>query len=153
MPDIEPEFEGKQRKALDQCNHLIKDFANRADRHKNRYKRLQFVSIALAVSTTVLSALSASKKLDSIAWIVPLVSGLATLSTTLLTQTNSQKIWVQSRNIAQKLQVEEFLYTQSSGEYGNLKNEEERLQLFSKRIMEVWAQAQETWSQSASSAK
>jgi Protein of unknown function (DUF4231) len=153
MPNIKPEFDEKQRQALDQCNHLIKDFANRADRHKNRYKRLQFVSIGLAVSTTVLSALSASNKLDSIAWIVPIVSGLATLSTTFLTQTNSQKMWVQSRNITQKLQVEEFLYTQNSGEYGNLKDEEERLQLFSKRIMEVWTQAQETWSQSASSAK
>lgn len=152
MPDVQPNFEEKQRQALDQCNHLIKDFADRADRHKTRYKRLQFVSIALAVFTTVLSALSASKKLDSIEWVVPLVSGLATLSTTLLTQTNSQKMWVQSRSISQKFQVEEFLYTQSSGEYGNLKDEE-RLQMFSKRIVEVWAQAQETWSQSASSAK
>lgn len=153
MTDNQPKFEEKQRQALDQCKHLIKDFADRANRHKVRYKRLQFVSIALAVSTTVLSALSASKKLDSVEWIVPLVSGLATLSTTLLTQTNSQKMWIQSRNIAQRFQVEEFLYTQSSGEYGNLKDEDERLQLFSKRIMEVWAQAQETWSQSASSAK
>lgn len=152
MPDVQPNFEEKQRQALDQCNHLIKDFADRADRHKTRYKRLQFVSIALAVFTTVLSALSASKKLDSIEWVVPLVSGLATLSTTLLTQTNSQKMWVQSRSISQKFQVEEFLYTQSSGEYGNLKDGE-RLQMFSKRIVEVWAQAQETWSQSASSAK
>jgi hypothetical protein len=152
MPDVQPNFEEKQRQALEQCTHLIKDFAGRADRHKARYKRLQFVSIALAVSTTVLSTLSASKKLDSIEWIVPLVSGLATLSTTLLTQTNSQKMWVQSRNTSQKLQVEEFLYIQNSGEYGNLKNEE-RLQMFSKRIMEVWAQSQETWSQTASSAK
>ena len=152
MPDIQPNFEEKQRQALDQCNHLIEDFSGRASRHKARYKRLQFVSIALAVFTTVLSALYASQKLESMAWVVPLVSGLATLSTTFLTQTSSQKMWVQSRNISQQFQVEAFLYAQDSGEYENLEREE-RLQLFSKRIMAVWAQAQETWSQNASSAK
>ena len=153
MTDTQSKFEEKQIQALNRCNHLTKDFADRADRHKNRYKRLQFFSISLAIATTVLSALSATKKIDSIQWVVTLVSGLATLSTTLLTQTNSQKMWVQSRNISQKFQTEEFLYKQCSKEYEDIKDEEERLQFFSKQIMDIWSQAQENWSQSASSTK
>jgi hypothetical protein len=146
-------LEERKQQALHQCDHLIKDFAKRADRHKNRYKRLQVTSITLAVCTTVLSALSASKVFGQLDWVVPTVSGLATLSTTLLSQTNTQKMWVQSRNISQQFQTQLFLYLQSSGEYASVQDDSERLQLFSKRLMEVWSQAQENWSQQASSGK
>ena len=134
-------LEEKKKQALDQCEHLIRDFAKRADRHKTRYKRLQATSIALAVSTTVLSAFSVSKTLGQLDWIVPMVSGLATLSTTFLTQSNNQSMWVQSRNISQKFQTEMFLYTQCSGEYADKEKEPQRLQLFSKRLMEIWSLA------------
>lgn len=153
MTDYQPSFSEKQKQALEQCDHLMKNFSDRADRHKLRYKRLQFISITLAVCTTILSALSASKKLDQIEWVVPLVSGLATLATTFLTQTNSQKMWIQSRNISQDFQVEKFLYLQDSGNYSNVSSEDERLKLFSKRVMDVWEKAQENWAQNASSAK
>lgn len=146
-------LEEKRQQALHQCDHLIKDFAKRADRHKVRYKRLQVTSIALTVCTTILSALSASKSLGPLDWIVPTVSGLATLSTTLLSQTNTQKMWVQSRNISQQFQIQLFLYLQCSGDYANVEDDSERLKLFSKRLMEVWSQAQENWSQQASSGK
>ena len=125
-------LEEKKQQALRQCDHLIRDFANRADRHKVKYKRLQFVSIALAVFTTVLSALSASKALGQLDWIVLAISGLATLSTTLLSQTNSQKMWVQSRNISQEFQTNLFLYLQGTGEYSDLQDDSEHLKLFSK---------------------
>ncbi len=146
-------LEERKQQALNQCNHLIKDFAKRADRHKLRYRRLQITSITLAVCTTILSALSASKVLGKLDWIVPAVSGLATLSTTLLSQTNTQKMWVQSRNISQQFQTQIFLYLQCSGEYANVQNDSERLRLFSERLMDVWSQAQENWSQQASSGK
>jgi hypothetical protein len=146
-------LEERRQQALHQCDRLIKDFAKRADRHKARYKRLQVTSITLAVCTTILSALSASKVLGQLDWAVPAVSGLATLSTTLLSQTNTQKMWVQSRNISQQFQTQLFLYLQCSGEYANVQDDSERLQLFSKRLMEVWSQAQENWSQQASSGR
>jgi len=67
-----------------------------------------FIGIALAVCTSVLSALSASKVLGQLDWITLAISGLATLSTTLLSQTSSQettrnhkkpqKMWVQSQD-------------------------------------------------------
>src|SRR5262245_45316121 len=73
----------KQKQAVDQCDQLVKDFAGRADRNKSRFKRLQFVSVFLGICTTILSALSANKKLNQFEWIVPLASGMATLATTL----------------------------------------------------------------------
>ncbi|MGF1515416.1 MAG: DUF4231 domain-containing protein [Elainellaceae cyanobacterium] len=141
----------RRQQALEQCEHLIQDFAHRADRHKGRYKRLQVISIVLAASTTILSALSASELLGPLDWVVLAISGLATLSTTLLSQTNSQKMWVQSRNISQKFQMELFLYLQGSGEYAASENESENLKLFSKRLMSAWSEGQEVWSQQASS--
>jgi hypothetical protein len=146
-------LEEREEQAIEQCEHLIRDFKKRADRHKNKYRRLQTISISLAVCTTILSALSASKVLGALNWIVPTVSGMATLSTTLLSQTNTQKMWTQSRNISQQFQVQLFLYCQCSGEYSSTKDETERLQLFSNRIMDVWSQAQEEWSQQASARK
>jgi hypothetical protein len=145
-------LEEKKQQAIQQCHQLLNDFSKRADRHKGRYKRLQITSISLAVCTTLLSALSASKVLGQLDWIVPAVSGLATLSTTLLTQTNTQKMWVQSRNISQQFQTQLFLYSQCSEDYA-IQDDSERLKLFSKRLMEIWSQAQEGWSQQASSGK
>ncbi|MGE3388272.1 MAG: DUF4231 domain-containing protein [Bdellovibrionales bacterium] len=85
-------------KALEQCDHLVKDFAERATRNKVRFKRLRFVSIALALATTVLAALAATRKLSELDWFVPLISGLSALSTTFLSQTTTQKMWINSRN-------------------------------------------------------
>jgi hypothetical protein len=146
-------LEEKRQQALHHCDHLIQDFAKRADRHKVRYKRLQLISITLSASTTILSALSTNKLLGQFDWIVPVISGLATLATTLLSQTNTQKMWVHSRDISQQLQTQLFLYLQCSGEYAGTQDDVERLKLFSKRLMEVWSQAQESWSQQASSGK
>ena len=144
-------LEEKRQYALTQCNHLIKDFAKRADRYKTRYRRLQVTSIVLAICTTILSALAASNLIAQIDWIVPAISGLATLSTTLLSQTNAQRMWIQSRNISQEFQMENFLYLQCSSDYAEVVDDPKRLNLFSKRLMEIWSQAQETWSQNTSS--
>ncbi|WP_017298884.1 DUF4231 domain-containing protein [Nodosilinea nodulosa] len=146
-------FEERRQQALRQCDHLIQDFSKRADRHKLRFQRLQTVSIGLAVGTTIVSALSASKVFGQLDWLVLSISGLATLATTLLSQTNAQKMWVQSRNISQSFQVELFLYLQDGGEYADVQDDAARLKLFSKRLMEVWSQAQENWSQQATSGK
>jgi hypothetical protein len=57
----EPERPNRQQQALAQCEHLQRDFAKRANRHKRRYRTLQYISLALAVATTVLSTLAASQ--------------------------------------------------------------------------------------------
>ena len=117
-------FLEREKQAIEQCDELIKDFATRATRNKLRYKRLQAISIMLAVISTILSALLVSNKLGGFAWVVPLMSGLSALATTFMSQTVSQKLWVSSRSISQKFQSEKFLYTQESGEYGSLDNKE-----------------------------
>ena len=146
-------LEKKKQQALNQCDHLIRDFGKRGDRHKHRYRRLQFISIGLTAFTTILSALSASNVLGALDWIVLSVSGLATLATTLLSQTNAQHMWVQSRNMSQKFQMELFLYLQHSGGYANTKDEADTLKLFSERLMNIWSDAQDVWSQQASLTK
>jgi hypothetical protein len=78
---------------------------------------------------------------------------MATLATTLLSQTNAQKLWVSSRGISQKFHVEKFLYLQESGDYKSVNEEDERLKLFSKKVMDIWSQAQESWAQNTSSTK
>jgi hypothetical protein len=105
----------KRHEALNECERLIQHFSKEASEHKRNFEPLKRLSISLILVVAVLSTLSASKKLDEWEWIVPLISGLAALSTTLLSQTNSQKTWVHSRNVQQSLQVEKFLYLQDAG--------------------------------------
>ena len=146
-------LEDRQNQAIRHCEHLIKDFSSRADRHKNRYQRLQNVSIFLTALTTVLSAISASNVLGQLNWIILSISGLATFSTALFSQSSSQRMWIESRNISQKLQAELFLYVQSSGLYSSSNSLEDAVSLFSDRLMEIWNQAQEKWAYQASTKK
>lgn len=142
-------LEEKREQVVNQCQHLIKDFSKRADRYKLRYRRLQTASIAFAALTTLLSAASASKWFGEIDWIVIGISGFATLFTTLLSQTNAQKMWIESRNISQEFQTELFLYLQCAGAYEKKQDDLERLKLFSKHLMNIWSKAQESWSNQA----
>jgi hypothetical protein len=43
-----------------------------------------------------------------------------------------------------------FLYLQGAQAYAKISEESERLQLFSKRLMDIWSKAQDKWSQQAS---
>ncbi|MEH1968193.1 MULTISPECIES: DUF4231 domain-containing protein [unclassified Nostoc] len=135
----------KQKESLDECERLIQHFKKEALQHKRWFQGLKYSSIFLAATVTILSAIAASKKIEQLNWAVPVISGLATLSTTLLTQTASQKVWVHSRGVEQKLQVEKFLYLQAAGVYSQIANEEEKICQFSNRIMEIWSQGHETW--------
>lgn len=136
----------RQKEALNECDRLIKHFDKEANEHKSNFKRLKKLSILLTLVVTFLSALTASGKLEHWEWIVPVVSSISALSTTLLTQTNSHKTWINSRNVGQKLRVEKFIYLQDSGQYTQL-NEEDKVRFFSQRIMEIWSAGHETWGQ------
>lgn len=61
-----------------------------------------------------------------------------------------QQMWVQSRNMSQKFQMELFLYLQNSGDYAKIQDESDHLKLFSERLMNIWSEAQDVWSQQAS---
>ena len=81
--------------ALNECQGLINHFHKKAKKYKRLYRRLKYSSIVLAVSVTVLSALSVVQQ--TVPWILPVASGLTALTTALLGATNAQEIWVRSR--------------------------------------------------------
>lgn len=137
----------RQQDALAECDRLINHFQKEARQHKRGFQRLRFFGISLAILTTVLSALAASQQLGEYEWAVPAVSGLATLFTTLLSQTSAQKIWIRSRSVQQNLQTEKFLYLQSAGEYAAMTSEEDQIRHFSRRVMEIWSEGHKHWEQ------
>ena len=142
----------KYEEALTECDRSIQRFKYIADKDKRRFTLLKKFSISLTLVVTLLSALAASKRLGDRGWIVPAVSGLAALSTTLLSQTTSQKTWINSRDVQQRLQVEKFLYLQTSGNYPQM-SEEEKVCHFSNQVMEIWSEGHETWGQAVSDKK
>jgi len=140
-----PSSQEKQTKdALALCDELIRDFKDRADRHKRTFKLLRYASVALAVVVTIVSTLTAIRGIYL--WIVPVVSGLSALCTTLLSANNSQERWVHSRGIQQQLEAERFLYLQQAGGYAAL-DEEANIRLFSERVVAIWSEAQQGWAQ------
>lgn len=136
----------RQQDALAECDRLIAQFQKAATQHKRGWQRLRFFGIVLAVLTTVLSALAASQRLGEVEWVVPAVSGLATLFTTLLSQTSAQTIWMQSCCVQQSLHTEKFLYLQSAGDYASI-DEEAQIRHFSKCVMQIWSAGQQNWEQ------
>jgi hypothetical protein len=101
--------------ALHFCEELIRDFRTRADRHKRIFKLLRYLSITLAIAVTVVSTLTVTQRM--LLWIVPLISALSALCTTLLSTTNSQERWIHSRGVQQQFEAERFLYLQRAGSY------------------------------------
>ncbi|MBW4420339.1 MAG: DUF4231 domain-containing protein [Myxacorys californica WJT36-NPBG1] len=142
----------KHTEALEECDRLIQRFKHIADSDKRRFTRLNQASVLLTFVVTILSTLAASKQLGVWEWIVPIISALAALSTTLLSQNTSQKTWVNARNVQQKLQSEKFLYLQDAGDYFKLEGEE-KTRRFSDRVMEIWSEGHQNWGQSASEKK
>jgi len=140
-----PSSQEKQTKdALALCDELIQDFKDRADRHKRTFKLLRYASVALATVVTILSTLTAIRGMDL--WIVPVVSGLSALCTTLLSANNSQERWVHSRGVQQQLEAERFLYLQQASGYATL-DKEANVRLFSERVVTIWSEAQQGWAQ------
>ncbi len=140
-----PSSQAKQTKdALALCDELIQDFKGRADRHKRTFKLLRYASVALAAVVTIVSTLTAIRGIYL--WIVPVVSGLSALCTTLLSANNSQERWVHSRGVQQLLEAERFLYIQQAGGYAT-PDEEANIRLFSERVVAIWSEAQQGWAQ------
>jgi hypothetical protein len=141
-----PSSQGKQTKdALVLCNKLLQDFKDRADRHKRTFKLLRYTSVALVTAVTIISTFTAIREIDL--WIVPVVSGLSALSTTLLSTNNSQERWVHSRGVQAQLEAERFLYLQRAGVYAT-PDEEANVRIFSERVVAIWSEAQQGWAQS-----
>jgi uncharacterized protein DUF4231 len=131
--------------ALQFYDKLIHDFKDRADRHKRTFKLLRYSSVSLAIAVTLGSTLTATQGV--FLWVIPILSGLSALSTTLLSSTNSQERWVHSRGVQQQLEAEKFLYVQHAGRYAT-SDDEANVRLFSERLVEIWSEGQQGWAQS-----
>ncbi|MGG6293585.1 DUF4231 domain-containing protein [Leptolyngbya sp. AN02str] len=139
----------KRAVALAECDRLIQHFAQEAAQHKRRFTQLKTACITLGLITTLLSGMTLTKKIGEWEWTVPVVSGLTTLTTTLLSQTNAQRLWVQARNAQQRLTAEKFLYLQEASAYAQL-TPDERTRCFSTQVIDIWTQGHEAWSQGIS---
>lgn len=148
VDDLQRSLVQKHTEALKECDRLIQRFKYIADTDKRRFTHLNQVSVLLTFVVTILSTLAASKQLGVWEWVVPIISALAALSTTLLSQTTAQKTWINARNTQQKLQSEKFLYLQEAGNYFKLE-EGEKIRQFSDRVMEIWSEGHQTWGKSA----
>jgi hypothetical protein len=91
VDDLQRSLVQKHTEALKECDRLIQRFKYIADTDKRRFTRLNQVSVLLTFVVTILSTLAASKQLGVWEWAVPIFSAFAALSTTLLSQTSSQK--------------------------------------------------------------
>jgi hypothetical protein len=152
VDDFQRSLAQKHTEALNECDRLIQRFKYIADSDKRRFTRLNQASVSLTFVVTILSTLAASKQLGVWEWVVPIISALAAISTTLLSQTTSQKTWVNARNVQQRLQSEKFFYLQDADIYFQL-DEEEKTRKFSDRVMQIWSEGHQNWGQSASEKK
>jgi len=132
-------LEQKRTGALKQCDELIDHFMKKAREGKRVFQTFKYSSVILTIIVTVLSAIQENQQ-----WIVPVFSGLAVLTTTMLSATNAQELWLESRSTQQKLTVEKFLFLQDAGGYDNL-NETEKVQRFSEHVMRIWSTGHEQW--------
>jgi hypothetical protein len=132
-------LEQRRTDALKQCDDLIDHFMRKAHEGKRVFQTFKYSSVILTIIVTVLSAIREIQQ-----WIIPVFSGLAVLTTTMLSATNAQELWLESRSTQQKLTVEKFLFLQDAGVYGNL-NEREKVQRFSEHVMRIWSTGHEQW--------
>lgn len=134
-----------EKEALELVQGLMDHFSIRATRHKRQYRMIRYASIFLALTVTILSTLELVNLLQQ-SWLVPIIASIATILTSLLSITNAQKQWLNSRTVYQKLQTERFLYKQSAGIYKQ-QSDQERVTLFSEKIVDIWNSGHEQWQQ------
>ena len=143
---------GSRESALQECDRLLTHFDERAISYKRSFTRYSYSSVALTVGVTVISALQAIYTPSlSWQWILPVASGLAAFSTTMVHATNAQELWLRARSMTQKLATERFLFVQGAGSYTG--DDTSDLRLFAKRLMEVWAGGHAEWEQAIESQK
>jgi hypothetical protein len=135
-----------QESALQECERLFGHFDVRAKRHKRSFTIFKYASVALTVGVTVISALQAIyAPSPAWQWVLPVTSGLAAFSTTMVHATNAQELWLRARTMTQRLATERFLFLQGAGPYAG--DKDSNVRVFCKRLMDVWAGGHSEWEQ------
>jgi hypothetical protein len=93
--------EQSRKDALKQCDELIAHFKRKSREGKRVFQTFKYSSVILTIVVTVLSAIEGMQQ-----WIIPVFSGLAVLATTMLSATNAQELWLESRTTQQQVTSE-----------------------------------------------
>lgn len=136
--------EDKFANALELANHLINHFAGKATKIKRLYKIFRFTSVISISVVTILAFLNIAYDWFPLKWIIPSISIIATVLTTLMSITNAQKDWIYNRSTSQKFQRERFLYVQEAEKYSGIEAGE-RVKLFSENLMKIWDEVHQEW--------
>jgi hypothetical protein len=140
-----PQSTDYREAAIQECDKLMKHFDERARRHKRTFVRYKYLSVALTCCVTVISAIQGIYQPTlSWAWVLPVASGLAAFCTTMVHATNAQELWLRSRSMTHRLTTERFLFLQATGNYAE-EEDAQRVKLFSKCLMEIWAGGHDQW--------
>jgi hypothetical protein len=127
--------------ALKQCQELIDHFNSKAIRTKHWFNGLRYITIVLTVGIATVAAVPQVPR-----WLIAIFSGGAALCAALISATRPQEMWLQSRTTEQQLVAERFLFLQSAGHYSDL-DEDSRVKMFAKRIIDIWCAGHERWEQ------
>jgi len=133
----------RQEEILRECDNFINEYSNRANKYKKSYKILTNMSIILGATVAILSAIPLISDLN---WPITLVAVISTLCTTLLTTTRSQSLWVLSRDVQHKLDIEKLNFKLNLPPYKDL-SEEEKIEFFSKNVIIFRDEAYKNWKQ------
>jgi len=136
----------KYENAMRLCDHLNIWFGTKATKHKKTYKLFRNLAILFVTLSSVVSILDVAFGLKILSYGGAVISVIATTFTSLLTATNAQKDWINSRNASQKFQIEKFHFLQRSGVYRNLKKND-AVTLFSENLADIWDLYHGNWSE------
>jgi hypothetical protein len=150
--DRESPLKSKQDEILKECDRLINHFSRKAHESKRNFRSFKYASVILSAIVAILTTLQSIKHWSLLQAVIPAISSITALSTTLLAVTNAQEHWLQSRSTQQKLHIEKFLFLQEAGRYSDLELKE-RIKIFSEQVMNIWSSGHEQWEKSSKNTK
>lgn len=141
---LDVSLESKRKDILDECEAMIIHFEGKAHSAKRSYQIFKYSSVVLATSVAVLATVQSIEQWPQLQIVIPIVSSIAALATTLLAVTNTQEHWIQARSTQQKLEAERILFTQEAGIYSKL-GDTERVRKFSEQFILIWSSGHKQW--------
>ena len=131
------------------ADERIAHFKKTADRQKRWWRLFQYTTIIITVLLTVVAGLSVGDEavINKVPWLIPGMSGIAALCSTLLAASHAQEQYLYHRKIEVKMKAEKILYEQGAGAYSKL-SDEGRTRRLTERIVEIWTSSFEEWENS-----
>jgi hypothetical protein len=141
-----PNPEGPTIPGVAFCDERIAHFKKTADRQKRWWRLFQYTTMIVTVALTVVAGLSVGNVavINKVPWLIPVMSGIAALCSTLLAASRAQEQYLYHRKIEVRMKAERILYQQGAGAYSKL-SDEGRARRLTERIVEIWTSSYEEW--------